>query len=166
MTDALMAVSDREEALSRAYVAAVAAGAGYVTSMMDFDRDGVDIQIRAGGTMRPSLDIQLKATINLGQPKAGAFRFPLKRRNYDLLLADTMIPRILVVLDLPRDETNWLQVTNDQLIMRRCAYWASLGGLSETANKESVTILIQSNNRFDVDSLRALMQQARKGVIA
>jgi hypothetical protein len=161
-----MAVSDREEALSRAYVAAVAAGAGYVTSMMDFDRDGVDIQIRAGGTMRPSLDIQLKATINLGQPKGGAFRFPLKRRNYDLLLAETMIPRILVVLDLPRDETNWLQVTNDQLVMRRCAYWASLGGLSETANKESVTILIQSNNRFDVDSLRALMQQARKGVIA
>jgi hypothetical protein len=166
MTDALMAVSDREEALSRAYVAAVAAGAGYVTSVMDFDRDGVDIQIRAGGAMRPSLDIQLKATINLGQPKGGAFRYPLKRRNYDLLLADTMIPRILVVLDLPRDETNWLQVTQDQLVMRRCAYWANLGGLSETANKESVTILIQSNNRFDVDSLRLLMQQARKGVIA
>jgi hypothetical protein len=166
MLDALMAVSDREEALSRAYVAAVAAGAGYVTSVMDFDRDGVDIQIRAGGTMRPSLDIQLKATINLGQPKGGAFRFPLKRRNYDLLLAETMIPRILVVLDLPRDETNWLQVTHDQLVMRRCAYWASLGGFSETANKESVTILIQCNNRFDVDSLRALMQQARKGVIA
>jgi hypothetical protein len=166
MTDALMAVTDREEALSRAYVAAVAAGAGYITAVMDFDRDGVDIQIRAGGAMRPSLDIQLKATINLGQPKGGAFRFPLKRRNYDLLLADTMIPRILVVLDLPRDETNWLEVTQDQLIMRRCAYWASLGGLSETANKESVTVLIQSNNRFDVDSLRALMQQARKGVIA
>jgi hypothetical protein len=165
MTDALMAVSDREEALSRAYVAAVAAGAGYVTSMMDFDRDGVDIQIRAGGAMRPSLDIQLKATINLGQPRGGAFRFPLKRRNYDLLLADTMIPRILVVLDLPRDETNWLQVTHDQLIMRRCAYWASLGGSSETANKQSVTILIHSSNRFDVDSLRALMQQARKGFI-
>jgi hypothetical protein len=165
MTDALMAVTDREEALSRAYVAAVAAGAGYVTSVMDFDRDGVDIQIRAGGTMRPSLDIQLKATINLGEAKGGAFRFPLKRRNYDLLLAETMIPRILVVLSLPRNQTDWLQVTSDHLILRRCAYWASLGGLSETGNKESVTILIRSSNRFDVDSLKALMQQARKGVV-
>jgi hypothetical protein len=166
MNDALMAVTDREEALSRAYVAAVAAGAGYVTAVMDFDRDGVDIQIRAGGTMRPSLDIQLKATVNLGEPKGGAFRFPLKRRNYDLLLAETMIPRILVVLDLPRNRKEWLQVTPDHLVLRRCAYWASLGGLSETGNKESVTILIKSCNLFDVDSLKALMQQARKGVIA
>jgi hypothetical protein len=166
MNDALMAVTDREEALSRAYVAAVAAGAGYITAVMDFDRDGVDIQIRAGGTMRPSLDIQLKATVNLGTPKGGAFRFPLKRRNYDLLLAETMIPRILVVLDLPKKRDDWLQVTPEQLILRRCAYWASLGGLSETGNKESVTVLIKSCNRFDVDSLKALMQQARKGVIA
>jgi hypothetical protein len=65
-----------------------------------------NIQIRAGGAMRPSLDIQLKATINLGEPKSGAFRFPLKRRNYDLLLADTMIPRILVVLDLPKSDAD------------------------------------------------------------
>jgi hypothetical protein len=166
MNDALMAVTDREEALSRAYVAAVAAGAGYVTAVMDFDRDGVDLQIRAGGSMRPSLDIQLKATINLGEPRGGAFRFPLKRRNYDLLLAETMIPRILVVLDLPRNEADWLKVTSDSLILRRCAYWTSLGGLSETGNKESVTILIQSSNRFDVDSLKALMEQARRGVIA
>jgi hypothetical protein len=165
MTDALMAMTDREEALSRAYVAAVAAGAGYITAVMDFDRDGVDMQIRAGGTMRPSLDIQLKATINLGKPKGGAFRFPLKRRNYDLLLAETMIPRILVVMDLPRSEADWLQVTPDHLLMRRCAYWTSLGGLSETANKESVTILIQCSNRFDVESLRSLMEQARRGVI-
>jgi hypothetical protein len=165
MNDALMAVTDREEALSRAYVAAVAAGAGYVTSIMDFDRDGVDIQIRAGGTMRPSLDIQLKATINLGKAKGGAFRFPLKRRNYDLLLAETMIPRILVVLDLPKNQADWLKVTAESLILRRCAYWARLSGLSETANKESVTISIQSSNRFNVDSLKALMEQARKGVI-
>jgi uncharacterized protein DUF4365 len=91
MTDALMKSADREEALSRAYIAAVAAGAGYVTALMDFDRDGVDVQIRAGGSMRPSLDIQLKATINLGEPANGVFRFPLKRRNYDLLREQVMI---------------------------------------------------------------------------
>jgi hypothetical protein len=166
MTDALMAATDREEALSRAYVGAVAAGAGYVTALMDFDRDGVDVQIRAGGEMRPSLDIQLKATINLGEPTDNVFRFPLKRRNYDLLRAETMIPRILVVLDLPRNEADWLHVAPDQLIMRRCAYWADLAGMPETENKESVTISIQNKNRFDVKSLRALMERARTGAIA
>ena len=38
-----------------------AAGAGYVVAMMDFDRDGVDVEIKAGGAMRPSIGLQLKA---------------------------------------------------------------------------------------------------------
>lgn len=166
MSDTLMAMTDREEALSRAYISAVTAVAGYVTALQDFDRDGVDVQIRAGGDMRPSLDIQLKATINLGVAADGVFRFPLKRRNYDLLRELTIIPRILVVLDLPKDEADWVSVGADQLIMRRCAYWASLAGLKETENTDSVTISIKSNNRFDVDALRALMERARSGAVA
>jgi hypothetical protein len=70
------------------------------------------------------------------------------------------------VLDLPKNQGDWLQITPDSLILRRCAYWAGPGGWSETGNKESVTILIQSQNRFDVDSLKALMEQARRGAIA
>jgi len=166
MIDALMTQADREEALSRAYVAAVAAGAGYVTATQDIDRDGVDVQIRAGGSMRPSLDIQLKATINLGEPNGAEFRFPLKRRNYELLREPTMTPRILVVLDLPRDEMDWLSVTPAALILRRCAYWASLSGHPETENTESVTVSIQSGNRFDIDALRVLMEQSRTGTVA
>ena len=61
MTDVLLSTTDREEALSRAYVQTIAAGAGYVVGDMDFDRDGVDITVKAGGGMRPCLDIQLKA---------------------------------------------------------------------------------------------------------
>lgn len=94
------------------------------------------------------------------------FRFPLKRRNYDLLLEQAMIPRILVVLDLPKSEADWLSVTPDQLILRRCSYWTSLAGLTETENKESVTVSIQSGNRFDVNALKALMQRARTGAVA
>jgi hypothetical protein len=37
MNDALLASTDTEEALSRTYVAGVAASAGYVTAQMDFD---------------------------------------------------------------------------------------------------------------------------------
>lgn len=166
MTDALLTSTDREEALSRAYVAAVAAGAGYVTAEQDFDRDGVDVQIRAGGSMRPSLDIQLKATINLGIPTIDEFRYALKRRNYDLLRGQTMVPRILVVLSLPEEEADWLNVTAEELILRRCAFWANLAGFPETQNAESVTISINKNNRFDVDALRRLMERAKTGAIA
>lgn len=158
--------SDREAELSKAYVAAVAAAAGYVTSVQNLDRDGIDLQIRAGGSMRPSLDIQLKATINLGDATNGAFRFPLKRRNYDLLREQTMIPRILVILDLPKNAEDWLSVTAEELVMRRCAYWASLADRPESDNKESVTISVQNKNRFDIEGLKALMQQSRRGALS
>lgn len=102
-----------------------AAAAGYATAQMDFDRDGVDVQIRAGGSMRPSLDAQLKATINLGAAKGGAFQFPLKRRNYDLLREPAMVPRILLVLDLPTAASEWLSVSPSELIMRRSTLGAT-----------------------------------------
>ena len=66
MTDNLLTKSDRQEALSRAYAHAVAAQAGYVTAVYESDRDGVDLRIQASGVMRPALELQLKATINLG----------------------------------------------------------------------------------------------------
>jgi hypothetical protein len=165
MPDNLLTSTDQEEALSRVYVAAVAAGAGYLTSQPQPDRDGVDMQVCAGGAMRPCLDIQLKATINLGLPASGAFRFPLKRRNYDLLRAPTMVPRILVVLQLPSDQSEWLSIGPESLILRRCAYWASLAGQAETENTASVTVAIPDEQRFDVRSLVGLMERARMGPI-
>ena len=164
MNDAILAPADREEALSRAYVAAVAAGAGYTLAEQNFDRDGVDFQVRAGGVMRPSLDIQLKATVRLGQGGDDELRYPLRRRNYDLLRQETLVPRILVVLDLPRDEEQWISISAEELVMRRCAYWADIAGSPETTNRETVTVTIKKQNRFDVESLKDLMDRARKGV--
>ena len=165
MSDALLTTGDRKEALSRAYVQAVAAASGYTTSECDFDRDGVDLRVCAGGKMRPAIDLQLKATVNLRVSADGYRRFALKIRNYDLLREETQLPRLLVVLDLPRDEEQWLTITADQLILRRSAYWLNLEGAKETDNRASVTVAIPRNNVFDVDSLRSLMDQSRRGSI-
>ena len=76
--------------------------------------------------MRPIIQIQLKATVNLGPAKEGYFHFPLKQRNYELLRVPTSCPRLLVVLDLPKNSDEWLTITADELMMRRRAYWLSL----------------------------------------
>jgi hypothetical protein len=115
--------------------------------------------------MRPSIGLQLKATINLGDAKDGLFHFPLKRRNYDLLRIATQVPRLLVVLDLPRVEDQGLTVTPESLVLRRCAFWTSLAGAPETDNDTSVTISIDAAHRLDTTSLRALMEQSRTGAI-
>ena len=165
MTDALLTTADQEEALSYVYVRAVAGRAGYTISSPSPDRDGVDLQVQAGGAMRPALDLQLKATVNLERKDDGYIRFPLKRRNYDLLRMKTQTPRLLVVLDLPKDKDRWMTVTADELVLRHRAYWLNLRGKEKMANKASITVAIPEENLFHVESLRSLMGESRKGKI-
>lgn len=164
-SDALLSSNDIEEAFSEAYVHAIAAGAGYVVSKKNFDRDGIDVTFEAGEAMRPKIDAQLKATINLAPAVDGMFRYACPRRNYDLLRIETQTPRLLVVLKLPPEKEEWLSVSSDQLILKRCAHWASLRGLPETDNATSVTVDLPEANRFDVAALTALMVQSRTGKI-
>ena len=110
MTNELLSVADQEEALSRAYACAIAARAGYTTADYDYDRTGVDLRIQSGGLMRPAIEVQLKATVSLNDPTDGHYHFPLKRKNYDELIELTQAPRILLVLDLPRDRGEWMTV--------------------------------------------------------
>ena len=108
MNDQLLTPSKQKEAFSEVYVQTIVAGAGYITASESKDLNGVDIQIRAGDPMRPSLDLQLKATSNLTTAHDGLLRFRLK--NFDRLREPTQTPRILVVLDLPEDEKLWLRL--------------------------------------------------------
>ena len=121
--------------------------------------------IQAGGEMRPAIALQLKATINLGKPSAGFFHYALRSENYNLLCGPSQTPRLLVVLDLPRDQAQWLTTTPDELVLRRSAYWPNLTGHDGTENRSSVTVLVPEQNLFNVDNLRMLMEQSREGKI-
>ena len=163
MSDSLLTPALQKEALSRVYAQTIAARAGYTISITDFDVDGIDITINAGGQSKPTIGIQLKATENLTKVQNGTFRFVLKRRNYDLLKEYTRSPRILVVLDLPKDASRWINVTEEELILRRAAYWLNLKGYADTKNTTSVTVYIPIKNLFNVENLQNMMEQARKG---
>lgn len=163
--DALLFENDVASALSIAYVQAIAARAGYSCGEPPGpDRDSVDIQIAASGAMRPKLDLQLKASTRL-EGSEPEFRYPIKSKNYNDLRVDTQTPRLLVVLDLPAEREQWLQVTTAELIIRRAAYWRSLRGEPETSNSSSVTIFIPKANIFDVEALTRLMDESRRGRI-
>ena len=165
MTAELLAGTDQKERLSLVYVNALAARAGFVTSVPEPDRDSVDVRVQAGGPYRPALDLQLKATAGLGEPQAGFLRFRLSIKNYDDLRVVTQTPRLLVVLELPTDESRWMTVTAEELVLRRRAYWVSLQQGSERAGQKTVTVCIPEGNVLDVDALRDLMERSREGDI-
>jgi len=166
MTATLLADPDQKEGLSLAYVKALAARAGFSTAVPEPDRDSVDLRIMAGGPRRPALDLQLKATADLAETQDGFRRFRLKIKNYNDLRVETQTPRLLVVLDLPEDETQWMTVTTEELVLRRRAYWVSLQkGHEEIVGQETVTVRIPDGNVFDVATLQTLMERSRSGDI-
>lgn len=148
------------------YVRALAAQAGYLTSEPKPDRDSVDLQIRAGGTYRPALDLQLKATTHLHENQENSLSFRLPIKNYRDLRRETQTPRLLVVLRLPKDKKRWVSVSDRELVLRRCAYWLSLQrDHEEISGQETVTIHIPTQNVLDVKTLQDLMNKSRTGAI-
>jgi len=163
VTDALLTRNDRMEALSRVYLAAIAAQAGYVTSTPDLDRDSIDVMISAGDSMRPSIGVQLKATTRI-LAKAASASFPLPIKNYNDLRIETQTPRILVVLAMPAKEASWINYNVQRLILRRCAFWTSLRGMGTTTNAESVSVRLDLTQTLTVESLHILMDKSRKAL--
>jgi len=165
----LLTLNHRQEALSRAYIHAVAGKCGLSCSFREFDY-GIDVTLHEI-TQRDSryiesgfnLDIQAKSTINAVIEDA-AIKYDLDVKNYeDLREIWVGTPRILVLLALPEPENEWASFSEDQLILRRCAYWASLKGREPTTNQESIRISVPRTNRFNAESLPQIMERLRQG---
>ena len=159
-----MDINAQKEQFSQAYVRAVAAVAGFTVARPEVDDDSIDLSIKSRlHSVRPQLDLQLKCTetMVLADTQMG---FPLKQKNYlDLSAADVLVPRILVIVRVPTDQTEWLHQDEDHLLIRRCGYWVNLAGLPVTQNDTSTTIQVPRSNRFTADALRDMMSRIAGG---
>jgi hypothetical protein len=121
----MMTQGHRQEALSRAYVRAVAALAGLTVSEPENDY-GIDMSLRAitirGGRHRdvgPQLTLQLRSTTRADVGEAH-IAYDLGVVNYDDLRDDSdPARRILVVLVMPEDEALWLRAAGKDACSRR-----------------------------------------------
>ncbi len=150
------------EQLSLAYIRAVAANVGYQVTRPEPDVDSVDGILMASFGQRPRIEFQAKATTQ-DILRGDELRFPLPVKNYNELRADTRTPRVLIVLVMPGEKSHWLRQTNDELCLRRCAYWLSLENWPGTSNTGTVTVPIPALNVFDSQRLVDLMQKAEGG---
>lgn len=152
-----MDLDQQKEQFSRAFVRTIAAAAGFDAYTPGVDDDSIDMGIAASGKSlrgRPRLELQLKCT---AKEIADGMRYPLKLKNYNDLRCDCWVPRILIVVAVPKRPEDWLTKTKDQLVMHCRAYWASLAGRPETANTHTVTVELPLDQLFSVDELNRLM---------
>jgi hypothetical protein len=157
--------NQRQEALSRAYVRAVAAQAGVICGDMvqDFGTDMFLRAVRQSDQQYvddgPQSDLQLKSTTR-AEVRETEVAYDLEVRAYNWLRQDAVTQaRLLVLLVLPEDESQWLSQSVEDLILRRCAYWTSLRGAAPTPNQATIRINIPRTNVLSVATVRGWMGQ-------
>jgi hypothetical protein len=120
--------NSQQECFGDAFLLAVASVVGCATSIRRPDDDSIDWTLSCGLARRPKLDVQMKTTTT-DDGAGDVIRYPLKRQNYDdLILTDIVSPRILVLVTLPQELSDWLSLAPEELVLCHCAYWVSLRG--------------------------------------
>lgn len=174
MTTAI-ANTDIEAELSYAFLHAVASQsqASCKAGERLSDNRGIDAHLTswgpfhgAGAKQEVDLKVQLKATVANPTDLGTHFSYTLKKvAHYDDLRAMAYsVPRILVVLFLPRDKESWLSVTDHSLALKRSAYWVSLAGAPKVTTA-SATVHIPKRNLLTPESLRGLLTDISVGKI-
>lgn len=173
----MITLNHQMESLARAYIQAVVGRCGMMCSRSEFDY-GIDVKVQDvsvrmdhhGGIVVPryiesghTLAFQAKSTTEAIIEETTVV-YDLEAKTYnDLQDPDAGEPRFLVLLVLPEDQDEWLNITEEQLSLRRCVYWHSLKGQPFTTNTSTIRIRIPRTNIFDVDALRTMMERRRNG---
>jgi Domain of unknown function (DUF4365) len=159
------------EALSRAYVRAIAGRAGLNLAIREYDY-GVDgsfdeVAVRQNRRVESgfSLSFQLKASTQW-QLNDTQVVYDLEVKTYnDLILRRSMrtaTPCILILLALPSDSMQWLICEETQLRLQGTCYWEYLSG-SPSENRQSVRIRIPRSQRLNPESLLSLIENVKIG---
>jgi hypothetical protein len=163
--------NDIESELSYAYLHAVAskAGVGCTGGTRHQDNRGVDATVTAWniGANKDEIDIKIQLKAHKGMPteKNGFFSYFLKdnkaSKRYNELRAETRSThRLLIVLFLPKDESQWLSITPESLIMKNCAYWVSLRGApAPSGNDTGETVYIPKAQVFNFENLKGIFEK-------
>ena len=162
-------VQHKKEALGQAYIRAVIAKACYNIGKSDWDYgfDGTikDVIDRGGRYVENGfgLDFQLKSSCDVDF-QDGKVIYNLESKNYnDLATESTMLPHILVLYVLPANEHDWLNVSYEDLTMKKCAWWYSLEGQPFTDNTSTKRIAIPYTQVFSPETLIELIEKVKGG---
>ena len=122
----------RQSWYGEAYVRALAFACGLVAHKPEPDVLGVDLEVgRPGlhGRLRhPRCELQVKSHANAPDVEA-TWAQRLDRDHFvELATEDVQLPRYLVVVRVPEDEGEWVEVGPEDVVLRRSVAGSTCGG--------------------------------------
>ncbi|MDR2556847.1 MAG: DUF4365 domain-containing protein [Bacteroidales bacterium] len=162
-----------KENISLRYLELIAACNGYkaCSSYPDYgtDLEIKEINFREENSRKRYFDtgrdlkFQLKATIEKNvEVEDGFIKYDLDASTYNDLITrkKSKSPLILVVFILPQDKDEWLKISNEELIVKKCAYWFIPESSDITTNASSIRIAInKSTQLIQINTLNQLFEQ-------
>ncbi|EHJ9962106.1 DUF4365 domain-containing protein [Vibrio parahaemolyticus] len=159
-----------EESLSVAHVGAIVSRAGASFNLVTNDY-GVDVSVRKiasyGGKLMDlgvAFDCQLKSSINWSE-KGDHIIYDVEVDTYNKLIfreENSSTPCLLVLLCLPKEQSEWLVATDDSLILRKSCYFFHLKGI-KTSNSSSKRIKIPKANLLTPEAVCNLLELEKSG---
>jgi len=159
-----------KEALSLHYIEVIASANGYKTtsSHPDYgtDLDVIEIDSRMEQERHRycqtgrELKLQLKATqtiIDAGND----IKYDLKVKNFNDLVSrrESRHPLILILFILPPESSEWIHLSDEALILRKCAYWYYPDETeTSTSNVSTKRITISKQNLITEETLPKLFE--------
>lgn len=157
------------EQLHTAYITAVSAlgGATYDPPRQDYGIDGRIAEVRRfpNGNYRATnwlFNCQLKATTRF-VVRGDVIVYEMDSEAYNRFVeCDGDTTRILIVFCLPKQWEDWLNISEDSLVLKNCCYWTALSG-EPTSNSSSKTIYIPRRNLFNAEAVQYIFGIIRRG---
>jgi hypothetical protein len=167
-TSSQMPESFKAQALSMAYIRAIAAkaGANIYKSEEDF---GVDMSFckivqrngRYTDTSSMPVPFQIKAS-KVWELRGDTIVYDLEVKNYNDLVNSSIC--VLILMCLPPTSDEWLRQDEECLRLHRCCYYWRPSDRAETLNSEKKRIYIPRDQMFTEDVLTMLMDEAQARV--
>ena len=153
-----------QEMLQTGYMHAVAAAAGCNVKTYAID-EGIDFALehRASSHLhgRADLELQLKATTIGGRSDFVTAR--VSRDRYDeYRYPDPTVHPIVVIMEMPTKQADWIRSTPEALLVHHRAYWVSLRGF-DAVHSDEVYVRAPRENVFDDLALCKIMQRIGQG---
>jgi hypothetical protein len=159
-----------QESLSRAYIHAIAGSAGvnlHVSREFDYGFDGTFRPVVVRGNRRVEsgfpVDFQLKCTRKWSH-EADQVAYSIETKTYNDLVSREPegIGALLILLCVPDNPDEWVEVSEDYITMRRCCYYTVLSGVPVTNEESRKRIFIARTNVLTPDALIRLLAAERE----
>lgn len=145
-------------------VEATAAAAGCNVSSPKID-NGIDVDLTHEFPNQEDamVRVQLKAVTSGWNTDRTSISAKLSRKRYDQMRRPApRLRRILVVMDLPASQADWIKQRSPYTIAKHGCYWINLDGAAPfQGNGDVVTVSVPATNVFDDVALCQMMARIR-----